>query len=832
MKKQLNKLLVLVFVVGILAPVGAQAGGDDWSYVGSKEGHLYTTIWQTPILIEEHDVVFLDEFGYSWAPCDVMNGTVKLVSECPHMIDQESYDPSVYWCCEVLFSDNMYNDVEKMDVLVYSVSPGMSFGVEAKLFGEVLAQQGGLPSGHIEQCGGSDGVRCRNYWAQRAFIDRNLTRLVSNHTPSDLFERIGLWASNLFSKKVTSCAVLQDMLADVPEMVRTVGHIDLYYGVPRTEAALIFRPTGLTSSELDAIENRWAAHKRGAGGYYPYDYANLTTHYTNGDEPGWGGCSAALDSANNLSVAQGHRATNAPADAACEMVKGVLPLMADSLYSGIRGYDGVDQSLGACGGITIENLAWQFSYAFLNGAVAREDKDFTCIASCPDIGEYEGRICPEFSSTNGCRYYVGPINFVTSPADTFFNLMGGPPTLEADALPKYELQRIDGVNKVVKKDPPEYYTVSHYVTSFSECSTANKAICSNAGADCMHRNNESACVWPMETRDDNCPGVFATMQVVVNHPIYEWGLDWPCPIVDPGCEPIETYTIVDWTGPTELSPMHPFIQQHPWFFADRNSKCIELVQNVSDLGGGCNGESQCGWSFCCSSSPCNEGGGDCDSDADCAGSLICGTDNGAEAGCDPIADLCVSALGGGCNGESQCGWAFCCSSSPCNEGGGDCDSDAECASGLICGTDNGPAYGCSDSAVDICIPGGSQSCPTIAAGTTYGSTTGESDDFAISCASGGGADDCYSWTAYSTGTYTIDTCSSGTNYDSALAIFSADGSQQLACNDDGSGCTNYRSEIEFSATAGQTYTIVVDGYNGDSGNYELTITAPGGGGGY
>jgi hypothetical protein len=61
----------------------------------------------------------------------------------------------------------------------------------------------------------------------------------------------------------------------------------------------------------------------------------------------------------------------------------------------------------------------------------------------------------------------------------------------------------------------------------------------------------------------------------------------------------------------------------------------------TDLGGGCNGQTQCGWSFCCSASPCNEGGGDCDSDAECAGNLKCGYDNGADAGCDPIADLCI-----------------------------------------------------------------------------------------------------------------------------------------------------------------------------------------------
>jgi hypothetical protein len=306
-------------------------------------------------------------------------------------------------------------------------------------------------------------------------------------------------------------------------------------------------------------------------------------------------------------------------------------------------------------------------------------------------------------------------------------------------------------------------------------------------------------------------------------------LDWHdgCDGCDQGCQ----FTDPDCWGPTYCAN-YSSSQNKPLQCGNDRCDPGEDISNCGkDCAGHCYGESQCGWNFCCSSSPCIEGQGDCDSDAECLGNLTCGTDNGARYGCDPIADVCFLDLGGGCYIERQCGWRFCCSSSPCKEGGGDCDSDAECASGLICGTDNGATYGC-DPSVDICIPGGAQNCPAIVAGTTYGSTTGESDDFAISCAAGGGVDYCYSWTAYSTGTYTIDTCSSGTNYDSALAIFSEDGSTQLACNDDGSDCTNYRSKISFSATSGVTYTIVVDGYLGDFGDYELTITAPSGGGGY
>jgi hypothetical protein len=76
---------------------------------------------------------------------------------------------------------------------------------------------------------------------------------------------------------------------------------------------------------------------------------------------------------------------------------------------------------------------------------------------------------------------------------------------------------------------------------------------------------------------------------------------------------------------------------------------------------------------------------------------------------DVVPGGCLSTLGGGCNGESQCGWSFCCSSSPCFIGGGDCDSDADCAGDLVCGLDNGPEYGCPTSS-DVCWDG-AYNCP-------------------------------------------------------------------------------------------------------------------------
>jgi hypothetical protein len=58
---------------------------------------------------------------------------------------------------------------------------------------------------------------------------------------------------------------------------------------------------------------------------------------------------------------------------------------------------------------------------------------------------------------------------------------------------------------------------------------------------------------------------------------------------------------------------------------------------------------------------------------------------------------------------------------------------------------------------------------------------------------------------------------------------------ELGCNDDSNGCSTgepsdyHASRLTPTVTGGQTYFIVVDGYNGDSGPFSLTITPPPGG---
>jgi len=113
------------------------------------------------------------------------------------------------------------------------------------------------------------------------------------------------------------------------------------------------------------------------------------------------------------------------------------------------------------------------------------------------------------------------------------------------------------------------------------------------------------------------------------------------------------------------------------------------------------------WSCCSSTNKCGEGEGDCDSDSECQSGLVCGTDNCQSfiPGAHYQADCCAKpAVATNCDGSSSA-WSCCSANSKCGQGEGDCDSDNECQSGLKCGKDN-----CRDfhsgaaAAADCCIP--------------------------------------------------------------------------------------------------------------------------------
>jgi len=101
-----------------------------------------------------------------------------------------------------------------------------------------------------------------------------------------------------------------------------------------------------------------------------------------------------------------------------------------------------------------------------------------------------------------------------------------------------------------------------------------------------------------------------------------------------------------------------------------------------------------------------------------------------------------------------------------------------------------------------------------------GDTLTESNDFAPTCFPQCAADAAYSWTAPADGTYTIDTV--GSFYDTGLYVLDGcDGmGDEIACNDDAFGLI---SGVFVDLVAGQTITIIVDGFGLEEGPFQLNI---------
>jgi hypothetical protein len=89
----------------------------------------------------------------------------------------------------------------------------------------------------------------------------------------------------------------------------------------------------------------------------------------------------------------------------------------------------------------------------------------------------------------------------------------------------------------------------------------------------------------------------------------------------------------------------------------------------------------------------------------------------------------------------------------------------------------------------------------------------------------------YEWTPSSGGPVAISTCSSESDLDTLLAVYTGStlaGLTSVAANDDDANgrCRDSNSEARFTATAGTTYRIAVDGKNGEEGRFDLFIEGP------
>jgi len=109
----------------------------------------------------------------------------------------------------------------------------------------------------------------------------------------------------------------------------------------------------------------------------------------------------------------------------------------------------------------------------------------------------------------------------------------------------------------------------------------------------------------------------------------------------------------------------------------------------------------------------------------------------------------------------------------------------------------------------------------LGANVAMGTTVGQDNDLDATCSTGDAPDRVLRWVAPATAGYTFNT--NGSAYDTTLALYS-DCTNQLQCDDD-SG-TGTQSLLSRNLNAGQAVLIVIDGYNGATGNYILNITSP------
>ncbi|RKQ88105.1 Ig-like protein group 3 [Solirubrobacter pauli] len=105
-------------------------------------------------------------------------------------------------------------------------------------------------------------------------------------------------------------------------------------------------------------------------------------------------------------------------------------------------------------------------------------------------------------------------------------------------------------------------------------------------------------------------------------------------------------------------------------------------------------------------------------------------------------------------------------------------------------------------------------------GTT--SAAGREPDEPDHADAGGQASVWYSWTAPRSGTLRMDTCA-GTDYDTALALYSGAATTPVAFNDDSPGCGSggRGSRIRVHVDEGTTYKLAVTGHGDSEGSFRL-----------
>ena len=167
--------------------------------------------------------------------------------------------------------------------------------------------------------------------------------------------------------------------------------------------------------------------------------------------------------------------------------------------------------------------------------------------------------------------------------------------------------------------------------------------------------------------------------------------------------------------------------------------------------------------------------------------------------------LNVTATGGGSGSETSC------TDGLDDDGDGDIDcADSDCASDPACTGGGGPT----------CTPDFNLSCgSTDSWDTTSSGATNVVTDYSCVSFSETGPEYTYTFTPTAATTATVSLSNLGSN---DLDVFVLDGAGGTCA---GSNCVDWGdTSTSFSATAGQTYYIVVDGFLGDAGSYDIAVS--------
>jgi len=127
--------------------------------------------------------------------------------------------------------------------------------------------------------------------------------------------------------------------------------------------------------------------------------------------------------------------------------------------------------------------------------------------------------------------------------------------------------------------------------------------------------------------------------------------------------------------------------------------------------------------------------------------------------------------------------------------------------------------------LNIAAPGAAFPCQdqdiggAVGASVASGNSGVGDDDLDPSCGLGNAADQAIRFTAPAAAQYTFDTF--GSAYDTVLSVWS-DCATQTSCNDDTGGL---QSEVVLNLAQGQAVIVLVDGYNGATGNWVLNVAS-------